>query len=87
MLRYKVLSGDYEVQVSETSFLAAAHLAIRLFDFKSKEIALGPIIMVTAIHDGEWCVIDTEQTLDFVGIKYKRVPVLTEVENGENSNS
>lgn len=86
MLRYKVLSGDYEVQVSETSFLAAAQLAIKLFDFKSK-VTLGPIIMVTAMHDGEWCVVDTEQTLDTVGVKYKRVPILMEEEDGEDSNS
>jgi hypothetical protein len=86
MLRYKVVSGDYEVQVSEISFLAAAHLAIKLFDFKS-EVTLGPIIMVTAIHDGEWCVVDTEQTLNAVGIKYKRVPTLMEKEDGEDSDT
>lgn len=86
MLRYKILSGDYEVEVSETSFLAAAHLAIKLFNFKSK-VMLGPIIMVTAIHDGEWCVIDTEQTLNSVGIKYKRVPTLMEEKDGKNSDS
>lgn len=86
MLRYKILSGDYEVQVSETSFLAAAHLAIKLFNFNS-EVMLGPIIMVTAIHDGEWCVIDTEQTLNSVGVKYKRVLSLMEEEDGKNSDS
>lgn len=73
MLKYKVLSGEYEVQVTENSFHAAALLAMRLFDLKSKSVKLAPIMLITAMHDGEWCVIDTQIVLDKVGVKYKRL--------------
>lgn len=86
MLKYKVLSGEYEVQVTENSFHAAALLAIRLFDLKNKSVKLAPITMITATHDGEWCVIDTQFILDEVGVKYKRLLNLhQEQESGEDS--
>lgn len=89
MLKYKVLSGEYEVQVTENSFHAAALLAMRLFDLKNKlELKLAPIMMITAIVSCEWCVIDTQLILDEVGIKYKRLLTLyQEQESGEDSDS
>jgi len=87
--RYKVISGEYETIVNEDSFHTAAVLAIRLFDLKHDprtKKKLGTAIMVTATHDGEWVVIDTQCILNEMGLKYERV-LKEETEDAEDSDS
>jgi hypothetical protein len=85
--RYKVISGEHETFVTESSFYAAAVLAIRLFDLKNSERSkkLGPFVMIVA-NDGEYEVVDTQFVLNDLGLKYDRI-LHEGNEDAEDSNS
>lgn len=83
--RYKVISGEHETFVTEDSVLAAATLAIKMFDLKNSECSqkLGPFIMVVP-NDGEYEILDTQFILNNLGLKYDRI-IHEGEENEQNS--
>lgn len=53
MKQYKVLSGEYEINVTENSIEGAAGLAIRLHDFKKETKRLGIFTYIESLENSD----------------------------------